>query len=207
MSLKENKIYIVVFTFIYSFVFILILALVNGFTLDIIKKNAEVFKQKAILLAMDVTVDNDADILALYEQQGIVSTFIDGTEVCSSIVDGNPILAVSFSGNGLWGTIRGFLAVDDNLERIRGLAIVEHNETPGLGGRIEEEWFLEQFRGELVTGGTVKVTTGAGGNGNYNSEDGAVDAITGATRTSEYLQVIIEDTLAGIRKLREGGRI
>ncbi len=31
--------------------------------------------------------------------------------------------------------------------RILGLAFLRHSETPGLGGRITEDWFLEQFRG------------------------------------------------------------
>ena len=69
-----------------------------------------------------------------------------------------------------------------------GVAFYKHSETPGLGGRITESWFVDQFKGkELKPSGKKDeyfylVPPG--------QEKGAnnVDAITGATLTSEGVE-------------------
>jgi Na+-transporting NADH:ubiquinone oxidoreductase subunit C len=70
---------------------------------------------------------------------------------------------------------------------IKGLAFTEQNETPGLGGRIEEDWYKEQFKGTTLSGSL-----------SYGEETG-LDAITGATSTSnavlKILNTFIETTL------------
>ncbi len=69
------------------------------------------------------------------------------------------------------------------MNQLQGIVFTEQNETPGLGGRIMEEWFREQFRGlELVQGEQVKY--GEGGSQK-------IDAISGATQTSNAILRII----------------
>ncbi|MFN3284353.1 MAG: FMN-binding protein, partial [Pseudothermotoga sp.] len=72
---------------------------------------------------------------------------------------------------------------------------------PGLGGRIEEEWFKKQFRSERLLNGAITLQTG--GSGDYDHENGKVDAITGATQTSRALINIINDHLVILRNLLE----
>ena len=40
-------------------------------------------------------------------------------------------------GKGLWSTMYGFLALDQDLTTMNGFAFYEHGETPGLGGEID----------------------------------------------------------------------
>ncbi|MGK2944803.1 MAG: NADH:ubiquinone reductase (Na(+)-transporting) subunit C, partial [Desulfuromonadales bacterium] len=40
-------------------------------------------------------------------------------------------------GKGLWSTMYGFIALDDDLSTVNGFAFYEHGETPGLGGEID----------------------------------------------------------------------
>ena len=51
-------------------------------------------------------------------------------------------------GAGLWGEITAGVGFNRDLETFKGLEVIDQNETPGLGGRISEAWFKEQFRGK-----------------------------------------------------------
>jgi Na+-transporting NADH:ubiquinone oxidoreductase, subunit NqrC len=74
---------------------------------------------------------------------------------------------------------------------------ISQNETPGLGGRIEENWFKEQFKSEKLIDGRITVT--AIGQADENHENGKVDAITGATQTSKAVEKIINEYLEKLR--------
>jgi Na+-transporting NADH:ubiquinone oxidoreductase subunit C len=52
------------------------------------------------------------------------------------------------TGSGLWGTMRGLLAVTPDYQRIINFMIYDQMETPGLGSRVEENWFRQQFSGK-----------------------------------------------------------
>ena len=83
-------------------------------------------------------------------------------------------------GPGLWGTISLMVGFEKDVITFTGVSIVSQNETPGLGARIEEPWFTEQFKGKrppftLVEEGTAQASD-------------EIDGITGATRTSEYFK-------------------
>ena len=104
--------------------------------------------------------------------------------------DGEPKqVAIITSGNGLWSVIDLFIFVDINGLRIKELKVLSHGETPGLGGKIEESGFLDQFKNLDISEGLkiVKEKTG---------QTGEVDAITGATRTSDSVEKIINNALS-----------
>ena len=53
-------------------------------------------------------------------------------------VDGElDLVVLPVSGLGLWGILYGFIAVDADVETIRGLTFYEHKETPGLGAEVD----------------------------------------------------------------------
>lgn len=53
-------------------------------------------------------------------------------------------------GKGLWSTIKGYLAVKTDMNTVEGITFYEHNETPGLGARIEEPAFMNKFKGKKL---------------------------------------------------------
>jgi len=61
------------------------------------------------------------------------------------------ILAYCFEirGKGLWGSMQALVSTTVDLRTILDFDIVNQHETPGLGARIEEDWFLSQFRDRL----------------------------------------------------------
>lgn len=86
------------------------------------------------------------------------------------------------------GPIRGFLTLEEDLETIKGIQIIYHEETPGLGGVVAEAWYLDMYKGKkkLDQGIIIKKDADA-------SSDNEVDAITGATMTSNAFQLLINE--------------
>ena len=74
----------------------------------------------------------------------------------------------------------------------RAVEFIKQNETPGLGARIAEEWFKEQFRGKM--GPFVLVPEGTA------EAEKELDAITGATRTSNFVLEMINQSLEDIKE-------
>ena len=87
-------------------------------------------------------------------------------------------------GYGLWSMMRGYLAVEPDLEKIAGLTFYAHGETPGLGGEIKSEKFRAQWPGKKIYSddGSVKIQVTK----SYKPDDKdySVDALSGATITS-----------------------
>ena len=196
---KNSLIYTVVFTFITAFFFVFFLALANGATSEKVEENQRLAVQRAVLSALDLLPEDESRIAAVYGERfdGIPSA---GDQLDTQL-DGQPVLIRYFSGAGLWGTITGILAIEEDLSRIVGLEIISHNETPGLGGRIDENWFKEQFRNETIIDGTLIVRKGSGGE-DSDSANSTVDGITGASQTSKSIEKIVNSQLM---QVTEGG--
>ena len=106
-------------------------------------------------------------------------------------------VAVAFEGPGLWGPIKGLLALDN--KTIRGLTFYEQEETPGLGGEIASNWFRKQFEGKQIVDATGKagiIIKGGSGENAINE----VDAISGATMTCNKVQAILNSVIKDIVK-------
>lgn len=194
---KQSLVYTVLFTFLVSFVFVTVLAFANDGTREQVQLNQELARQRAILNALDITYDGPDDVQEKFESVETVTE--DDTELYQVQKDDHVVVAKEFSGSGLWGTIRGILAVQEDLDRTVGIEIIEHNETPGLGGRIDEPWFKEQLRDLKIVDGTIDV--GGAGDGDIDKDSGEIDAITGATRTSDAMRVILSNELSAFRSI------
>lgn len=192
---KQSTIYTIVFMFVVSFAFVFLLSLTNEATRDQIELNEQIARQRAILAAMGVTPESDQAVLERFDEVETIER--DGVSIYRASVQGETRYAKEFAGSGLWGTIRGVLGVDESVSRTTGLEIINHNETPGLGGRIVEPWFQRQFQGEQITNGTI--TFPEKGEGDFDYENGEVDGITGATRTTESMERIVNNEIDTLR--------
>ncbi len=89
-------------------------------------------------------------------------------------------------GYGLWSTMRGFIALENDGNTIAGLGFSEHGETPGLGGEIDNPKWKSLWPGKKVyQNGEVEVglIKGSVTPGSANA-DYEVDGLAGATLTS-----------------------
>lgn len=184
--MKKGYIYTIVFIIAVSVVFSGILAGVNAAYKNKIEINELAAEKASILYSMGIDTGGK-DAVAIFNDK-VTEDEIGGIFFYKGVNDnGTTVYSIPFVGSGLWGTIRGYISVDQDLTSIQGIAFTEQNETPGLGGRIEEEWYKEQFRGISVGSPLV-----------YGGDTG-IDAITGATSTSnavlKIMNQFIETTL------------
>lgn len=105
---------------------------------------------------------------------------------------------VPVRGKGLWGPIWGYMAFEPDLNTIAG-AIFDHaKETPGLGAEINTSWFEEEFIGKKIFNDQDEfVSIGVLKSVDTSTNPHAVDAISGGTITSDGLNDMLEDYLAG----------
>lgn len=128
----------------------------------------------------------DVDLLPFYYAE-------DNGEVLAYIV---PI-----SGKGLWSTIYGYLALEKDLNTVKGITFYQHGETPGLGGEIEKDWFKDNFKGKKIissNGELVSVNVVKGkveGRIPADQVDHFVDGISGSTLTGNGLNQFLKQDL------------
>jgi Na+-transporting NADH:ubiquinone oxidoreductase subunit C len=96
-------------------------------------------------------------------------------------------LVVFIRGYGLWGTMYGLLALEPDMNTIKGINFYQHMETPGLGGEIQNSNWVASWQGKQVYGDdltTVKIDV------TKNVTDPAhhIDALSGATLTSNGVE-------------------
>ena len=174
----------IIFMLLISAVFAALLAGANAYYSPVIRENEEEVRKKSVLYVLDVAVNESARLQEVYEEN-IIETNLNGTKAYAKLSPEGEAegYAFFFSAPGLWGTINGYIAVARDFRSLLGVDFVSHNETPGLGGRIDELWFKEQFR---------KISIGNNAVLAYKNEDGGqVDAITGATSTSRAVLDIL----------------
>ncbi len=100
------------------------------------------------------------------------------------------LIVLPIHGAGLWGQIYGLLTLDKDLNTIKGVNFYQHNETPGLGSRIEEpkwtaQWVDKQLYDEA---GQLKMAVTKAG----TAREGQVDGISGATLTIRGVNNIVQ---------------
>ena len=90
-------------------------------------------------------------------------------------------------GYGLWGTMKGYLALEPDLQTIIGLEFFEHIETPGLGGEIVNPRWKAIWKGKEIFSESgevlISVIKGSVDKSSKNSKY-QVDGLSGATITS-----------------------
>ncbi|MFZ8930653.1 MAG: Na(+)-translocating NADH-quinone reductase subunit C [Gammaproteobacteria bacterium] len=97
-------------------------------------------------------------------------------------------------GYGLWGTLYGYLALDSDLETVAGIGFYQHQETPGLGGEVENPRWKAQWAGVSLFGDdgapAVALVKGKAPEGS-DARSHQVDALSGATMTSRGVQNLV----------------
>ena len=98
------------------------------------------------------------------------------------------------SGQGYQGKIKMLVVSDKSLEYLKGIEVVESLETPGLGAKIQEDPFKNQFKGLGVTDDVAYLKGEV-------TKPGQIKAITGATVSSRAVVNILNTRIKVIREL------
>jgi electron transport complex protein RnfG len=172
----------------------LILSLVESVTREPIaeQRRQETLKAlKAVLPPIDNSPDADTVSLVIgVDKKGrdVSRTFYRGRQ-------GEALSGVAFkvtAPDGYSGNIEIMVGVDAE-GTVSGVEILNHAETPGLGSKITEGWFKEQFKGKALAGADWRV----------KKDGGEFDQITGATISPRAVVGAIRKGLEFFRDHRE----
>lgn len=110
----------------------------------------------------------------------------------------NGCVVIPVYGAGLWDAIWGYVALESDMNTVKGIVLDHKGETPGLGAEIATPAHQAKYVGKTVFEGDdfVSITLKKGGanpsDANYAHE---VDAITGGTKTSDGVTEMIRSGL------------
>ena len=103
------------------------------------------------------------------------------------------VIVVPCYGPGLWGPIWGYIGIDKNdYKTIKSVCFGHKGETPGLGAKIADDpdfakKFVDQCVNEIELENKTKLCFEIAKKANRQTTDHGVDAISGATITSQAL--------------------
>jgi Na+-transporting NADH:ubiquinone oxidoreductase subunit C len=183
------------------------------------RENVEVDQKKNILKAVGLIQDNK-----VYSKEAVKKMYADSIQAVRVSSNGAilkqgeavdtalPVYIyvkndqiesyiIPINSRGLWGRIKGYIALENDGSTIAGFTVYKHSETPGLGGEIEKRWFQKNFKGKKILdrqGNFVSISIAKGElSPSFPKEKkpNYVDGISGATLTGKYLTAGLKRTL------------
>ncbi|TAD97196.1 MAG: NADH:ubiquinone reductase (Na(+)-transporting) subunit C [Bacteroidetes bacterium] len=100
-------------------------------------------------------------------------------------------------GAGLWDKIWGYVALEKDLNNVKGVVFAHKGETPGLGARISDAEIQDRYKGKKMfdNGGKLMgIEMLKSEKGNKLSEN-QVDGMSGATLTAKGVNAMIKNYL------------
>jgi len=198
--MKASSLYMVFYSAALGAVCAGLLTLVGNLTRDYRVANKEAERVRNVLGVLEVPYEKTLDskgLLKIYEEN-VKERALGDLELFSSLDAGTGkerLIAVGVHGPGVWGPIKGFMALDPDMKTIRGITFHEQEETPGLGAEITTVAFRDKFKGKLLVGpgGKPGLRIKAGASGPTG-----IDAISGATMTCDKVKDLLNATIAKI---------
>lgn len=172
----------------------------HGMTAERVRRNAGLYAQRAVLAAAGLDApDTPAELATFFERYATPGSpdlppgQTDDRYRVRRPDDDRERKVHRIIGTGLWGGIEAMVGIDPADNALTGIAFLAHNETPGLGARIEEAWFRAQFGGKRLGDDGAPIV--------YRDEDEAdvgphaFNGITGATTTTRAVADIVNRAL------------
>lgn len=210
-----------VYTIVYASVMVIIVAFLLAFVSSVLKPaqeaNVENDTKGQILTSLNIDIKADGFNVAK-EFENVQDMLWNGTELVpydgkflssygSAIkagelhvfvaeVDGETKYVLPVTGRGLWGGLWGYIALNADKKTVFGTYFYHTSETAGLGARIGERWFQEQFNGKPLFAGddteNIALSVVKAGASKAETE---IDGVTGATLTSDGVSAMVKDGL------------
>lgn len=156
----------------------------NGLTVDQYNQRVAAKDPKA-----SQALSGNVDIAGIKRQADIATVYLvekDGKM---------QTLILPVHGYGLWSTMYGFLALEDNLNTVKGFGFFEQAETPGLGGEVSNPVWKSRWAGKEIYGVDGQVALKVIKGGVDTTNPGAmnqIDGLAGATLTSNGVSNLIK---------------
>lgn len=95
-------------------------------------------------------------------------------------------------GYGLWSTLYGFIAVEEDANTIFGLQFYDHAETPGLGAEVDNPRWKALWNGKKIADESGAIAITVAKTPPPAGRDYHVDALSGATLTSAGVDNLVQ---------------
>ncbi|CUI58656.1 Na(+)-translocating NADH-quinone reductase subunit C [Cognatishimia activa] len=95
-------------------------------------------------------------------------------------------------GYGLWSTLYGFVALEENGNDIFALQFYEHAETPGLGAEVDNPRWKALWNGKKLTDENGELQINVSKAATAAGADYHIDALAGATLTSVGVNNLVQ---------------
>ena len=182
---------------IYSTILVLIVAFLLAFVSQTLKPmqdaNVALDTEKQILNSLNLRGLSDEEAHATYEK---IVKFDETQRVYEcTLENGDVKYVLPLKGQGMWGGISCFLAIDSDKNTVYGAYFNHESETAGLGAEIKDnaDW-QAKFQGKKIFADESKQTLALSVEKAVNNET-TVDAVTGATVTSTAVSKMLQDQL------------
>ena len=165
-NFTNNKIYTIAFLTIVVIISVVLLMFISSITLPRVEAQQE---EEVRQMLSKIFEDMDD---------------FEKSEDIYNILKEGELIGYAFKGigNGYGGDINILIGLNSD-KTIKEIVVLSHTETPGLGSKITESAFLDQFEGLGLE--ELKLS----------KEGGRVDAITGATISSEAMVTGVKQAL------------
>ena len=134
---------------------------------------------------------NDADIFNALGD--LTASFEAGEFPLFKAANGSVVIPVY--GAGLWGPVWGYIALEPDMNTVKGIVMDHSGETPGLGAEITTDKVQSSFVGKTIFEGNDFVSVSMRKGGATNNHE--VDAISGGTKTCDGVNAMLKDGLQG----------
>ena len=191
---------------IYSVVLVVIVAFCLAFVYTSLKErqdaNVALDVKKQVLAALDIRdFADDAAAEAAYQQTVEKTDTLDAETkrivyLCN--VNGEKKYVLFVKGMGLWGPVWGYIALNADKTTVYGTYFNHEGETAGLGAEIKDSRSWQNlFKGKTAYADGKPVLAVKKANDIRPEENACtVDAITGATLTSDGVNLMLQSCLA-----------
>ena len=191
------------YTIIYSAVLVVIVAFLLAFVSQALKSkqdaNVALDQKKQILYSLNIRGLDGSEAEAKYKEVVLSEENIDGNILYQCKVDGKDKYVIPLKGMGLWGGISGFLSINEDKATVYGAYFNHESETAGLGAEIKDsQAWQEKFHGKKLFDADGKVALSV--EKKVEHPESQVDAVTGATLTSNGVSDMLKEGIAKYEK-------
>lgn len=188
------------YTIIYSAIIVVVVAFLLAFVYQALKPkqeaNVALDQKKQVLYSLNIRGLDNATAEDTYNKVVKEEKEIDGQKMYICNVDGKTKYVFTMTGMGLWGGISGLVSVNDDKSTVYGAYFNHESETAGLGAEIKDsQKWQELFQGKKLFKGSNRNSIALSVPKKVTDPQTQVDAITGATLTSNGVAEMLHDGL------------
>lgn len=137
---------------------------------------------------LSVDLDGDQDIAKIGRRVKYATIYMVEDE------SGIEKVILPIKGYGLWSTLYGFVALENDFNTVAGLGFYEHGETPGLGGEVDNPLWKAKWIGKKIYKDGETAISVIKGTVDESKPQATyqVDGLSGATLTTKGIHNLVQ---------------